>query len=68
MARCPQHGDAVLIRYDERAEFAKLFGGALVTDDEEALEDEALDDVIVIGIVTFVINHTSRNDDECPVI
>ncbi|EPY6702280.1 hypothetical protein AAHU49_06905 [Klebsiella quasipneumoniae subsp. quasipneumoniae] len=58
----------MLIRYDERAEFAKLFGGALVTDDEEALEDEALDDVIVIGIVTFVINRTSRNDDECPVI
>ncbi|MEB6153460.1 hypothetical protein MXF23_01190 [Klebsiella quasipneumoniae] len=58
----------MLIRYDERAEFAKLFGGALVADDEEALEGEALEDVIVIGIVTFVINRTSRNDDECPVI
>ncbi|STU76699.1 Uncharacterised protein [Klebsiella pneumoniae] len=42
-------------------------GKAFITRDGEALEGEALDDVVVLGIVTFVINRTSRNDDECPV-
>lgn len=46
----------------------KIMGKAFTTRDGEALEGEALDDVVVLGIVTFVINRTSRNDDECPVI
>lgn len=48
-------GDTVLIRYDGRMEFAKLMGGALITADGEAIEGEALDDVTVIGVVTFTI-------------
>ncbi|EMF7140968.1 hypothetical protein V4E32_000237 [Klebsiella pneumoniae] len=49
-------------------DFAKVMGQAFITRDGEALEGEELDDVVVLGIVPFVINRTSRNDDECPVI
>lgn len=51
-------GDAVLIRYDGMADFARLMGQSFITRDGEALEGEALDDVVVLGIVTFVINRT----------
>lgn len=55
VSRRPVQGDTVLIRYDGRMEFAKLMGGALITADGEAIEGEALDDVTVIGVVTFTI-------------
>ncbi|CAM8038959.1 hypothetical protein C4Y57_010035 [Klebsiella variicola] len=64
----PKQGDTVLIQYTGGTDFAKVMGKAFITRDGEALEGEALDDVVVLGIVTFVINRTSRNDDECPVI
>ncbi|HHC3437192.1 TPA: hypothetical protein ACN704_001376 [Klebsiella pneumoniae] len=64
----PKQQDTVLIQYSGGADFAKVMGKAFITRDGEALEGEALDDVVVLGIVTFVINRTSRNDDECPVI
>lgn len=57
-----------MIQYSGGTDFAKVMGKAFITRDGEALEGEALDDVVVLGIVTFVINRTSRNDDECPVI
>ncbi|HFM3544666.1 TPA: hypothetical protein ACUBD1_000509 [Escherichia coli] len=57
-----------MIQYSGGTDFAKVMGHAFITRDGEALEGEALDDVVVLGIVTFVINRTSRNDDECPVI
>ncbi|HGS7068009.1 TPA: hypothetical protein ACMEW0_002016 [Klebsiella quasipneumoniae subsp. quasipneumoniae] len=64
----PKQQDTVLIQYSGGTDFAKVMGKAFITRDGEALEGEALDDVVVLGIVTFVINRTSRNDDECPVI
>ena len=64
----PKQQDTVLIQYSGGTDFAKVMGHAFITRDGEALEGEALDDVVVLGIVTFVINRTSRNDDECPVI
>lgn len=64
----PKQGDTVLIQYTGGTDFAKVMGQAFITRDGEALEGEELDDVVVLGIVTFVINRTSRNDDECPVI
>ncbi|HHL4075201.1 TPA: hypothetical protein ACQ7TU_003365 [Klebsiella pneumoniae] len=64
----PKQQDTVLIQYSGGTDFAKVMGYAFITRDGEALEGEALDDVVVLGIVTFVINRTSRNDDECPVI
>lgn len=55
VARRPQQGDTVLIRYDGRMEFAKLMGGAFITADGEAIEGEALDDVEVGGVITHTI-------------
>ncbi|KEO32038.1 hypothetical protein AC28_2647 [Escherichia coli 1-250-04_S3_C2] len=45
----------VLALYDGRSQFAKWMGAALITDDGEAIEGEALDDVTVAGVVTHII-------------
>ena len=62
----PKQGSQVLIQHGGGAELATLRGKSLITEDGEAIEGEALDDVSVIGVVTFVINRTGR-DDDCPV-
>ncbi|MGS3451864.1 hypothetical protein ACB376_28625 [Klebsiella electrica] len=62
VSRRPQQGDTVLVRYDGRAEFAKLMGRALITADGEAIEGDALDDVEVIGVVTHTIIDVQRDD------
>jgi len=63
----PKQGDTVLIQHGGGTDFAKIMGKAFITWEGEALEGEALDDVTVVGVVTFVINRTSRIDDECPI-
>ncbi|HHT0191706.1 TPA: hypothetical protein ACTW3J_002968 [Raoultella planticola] len=65
VSRRPQQGDTVLVRYDGRAEFAKLMGRALITADGEAIEGEALDDVEVCGVLTHTI--IDLLSDESPV-
>ncbi len=60
-------GADVLIQAFGRTHFAKVAGHAFITADGEALEGEALDDVVVLGRVTHLINRTI-NDDNCPVI
>ncbi|MGP7457311.1 hypothetical protein ACTZSX_04210, partial [Klebsiella pneumoniae] len=45
-----------------------ICNSAFITRDGEALEGEALDDVVVLGIVTFVINRIWKDDDDYPVI
>ncbi|CAM6627321.1 hypothetical protein [Klebsiella michiganensis] len=65
VARRPQQGDTVLIRYNGRSEFAKLVGRALITAGGEAIEGEALDDVEVGGVVTHTI--IDLLSDESPV-
>ena len=62
MSRRPQQRDTGLVRYDGRAEFAKLMGRALITADGEAIEGDALDDVEVIGVVTHTIIDVQRDD------
>ncbi|HDX8924528.1 TPA: hypothetical protein RQN93_000147 [Klebsiella oxytoca] len=64
----PKQGDTVLIQYIGGTDFAKVMGKAFITRDGEALEGEALDDVAVLGIVTFVINRIWKDDDDYPVI
>lgn len=49
-------GSTVLIRHAGFMEFAKILGRAFITSDEEAIEGEALDDVEVIGVVTYTIH------------
>ncbi|EFE7708770.1 hypothetical protein [Escherichia coli] len=56
----------LLILSGGRTQFARVMGRALICDDGEAIEGEALDGVTVIGPVTALINAVGR-DDDCPV-
>ncbi|ELA2963375.1 TPA: hypothetical protein MXB98_005262 [Klebsiella variicola] len=50
-----KQGSQVLIQHGGGAELATLRGKSLITEDGEAIEGEAPDDVTVIGVVTFTI-------------
>lgn len=61
-------GSMMLIKHCGRNQFAKRMDTALITDDGEALEGEALDDVNVLDVVTHLINEVARpDDDETPI-
>ncbi|EPT4708331.1 hypothetical protein ACVROV_004080 [Shigella boydii] len=55
-------GDVLLILCDGHTQFAKLMGEALISNDGEAIEGTALEEVQVLGRVTFFIN-SMINDD-----
>lgn len=55
MSLRPGQGDIVLIRYDGMTDFGRLMGQSFITRDGEAIEGDALDEVTVIGVVTFTI-------------
>ncbi|HBR3210893.1 hypothetical protein [Klebsiella oxytoca] len=61
----PRQQSTVLITYDGLTDFAKIMGRAFITRDGEAIEGEALDDVHVLGVVTFTIIDVRQ--DEIPV-
>ncbi|AWR69285.1 hypothetical protein CUN65_13365 [Enterobacter hormaechei subsp. xiangfangensis] len=56
-------GDVLLILCDGHTQFAKLMGKALITDDGEAIEGEALDDVRLVGVVTHTISPVWVDDN-----
>ncbi|MBO2914436.1 MULTISPECIES: hypothetical protein [Enterobacter cloacae complex] len=62
----PQQGDTLLVSMDGRNQFVKLHGEALITEEGEAIEGEALDDVTVYGVLTHSINRVGN--DNCPSI
>ncbi|MDP0918504.1 S24/S26 family peptidase [Klebsiella pneumoniae] len=51
----PRKGSQVLIQHGGGTELATLRGKSLITEDGEAIEGEALDDVTVAGVVTHII-------------
>ncbi|HHB9117917.1 TPA: hypothetical protein ACN7SR_000830 [Klebsiella pneumoniae] len=51
----PRQGSQLLIQHGGGTELATLRGRALITEDGEAIEGEALDDVTVAGVVTHII-------------
>lgn len=53
-------GVVVLATFDGRNHFAKVMGRSLITEDGEAVEGEALEDVVVHGVVTYTINRCSE--------
>jgi len=55
-------GQVLLILSGGRTQFAKLRGRALITDDGEAIEGEAAEEVEVLGRVTFFINSVMQDD------
>lgn len=52
----------LLILSGGRTQFAKLRGRALITDDGEAIEGAAAEEVEVLGRVTFFINSAIEDD------
>lgn len=65
-SRRPKQGDFVLIQFCGSSQFARIQGSAFITDDGEAIEGEAQDDVVIIGKVTMTIVNVQQ--DRIPVI
>ena len=66
-SRRPDPGIVLLVSVDGFNQFARWMGDALITEEGEAIEGEALDDVTVIGPVIALINVVDR-DEDCPVM
>lgn len=60
-------GQVLLILSGGMTQFAKLRGQALITEDGEAIEGAAAEEVEVMGRVTFFINSAADDGDESPV-
>lgn len=58
-----KRGDTLLIWFCGRQQHAYWAGGALITDDGEAIEGEALDDVRLVGVVTHTIHPVSSDEN-----
>lgn len=56
-------GDTLLIWFCGRQQHAYWAGDALITDDGEAIEGEALDDVRLVGVVTHTISPVWVDDN-----
>jgi len=56
------HGQVLLILSGGQTQFAKFMGKALITDDGEAIEGAAAEEVEVMGRVTYFINSTDSDD------
>ncbi|QLN20058.1 hypothetical protein HVZ29_15015 [Escherichia coli] len=62
-------GAVVLFSFHGHVQFAKVRGRSLITDDGEAIEGSALDDAVVIGVLTHLINRaTPEADEDIPVM
>lgn len=58
-----KRGDTLLIWFYGRQQHAYWAGSALITDDGEAIEGEALDDVRLVGVVTHAIHPVSSDEN-----
>ncbi|HCT5618800.1 hypothetical protein [Klebsiella michiganensis] len=69
ISRRPKQGDQVLIAFCGSTQFAFVRGQALITDDGEAIEGEALNDVEVKGVIRFMINRAGwQKEDDIPIM
>ncbi|HHA1754566.1 TPA: hypothetical protein ACOEA5_002408 [Enterobacter kobei] len=64
----PRNGMRVLVHAFGQLQFAVVMGGALITEDGESIEGDALDDVKVMGVVTFFINGAAAFTEDNPVM
>ncbi|MCV3636616.1 hypothetical protein [Enterobacter hormaechei] len=62
----PANGTRVLVHAFGQLQFAVVMGGALITEDGESIEGDALDEVM--GVVTFFINGAAAFTDDNPVM
>ncbi|HDW3536650.1 TPA: hypothetical protein RMN37_001605 [Escherichia coli] len=69
VSRKAAQGAVVLVSYHGHIQFARVRGRALITDDGESIEGSALDDAIVLGVLTHLINRaTPEADEDIPVM
>jgi len=61
-----EQGCLVVISLYGATQFAKLMGQSFITEEGEAIEGESLEDIVVIGRVTYFVNRAG--EDDCPVI
>ncbi|MDV2901784.1 hypothetical protein R0H17_09095 [Phytobacter diazotrophicus] len=61
-----EQGCIVVISLYGATQFAKLMGTAFITEDGEAIEGEALEDIVVLGRVTYFVNRAG--EDDSPII
>ncbi|WP_333849728.1 hypothetical protein [Leclercia sp.] len=59
-------GQVLLILSGGQTQFARFLGKALITDDGEAIEGAAAEEVEVLGRVTYFMNSTVGDGDESP--
>ena len=64
----PDNGTRVLVNAFGQLQFAVVMGGSLITEDGECIEGDALDEVDVMGVVTFFINGAAAFTDDSPVM
>ena len=62
-----RQGDTLAVLAGGEVQFVKLAGKALISEDGEAIEGSALEEVVVIGRVTFFIIR-ALSDDSYPTI
>jgi len=60
-------GQVLLILSGGQTQFARFLGKALITEDGEAIEGAAAEEVDVMVRVTFFINSAEDDSDKCPV-
>lgn len=58
-----KRGDTLLIWFCGRQQHACWAGNALITDDGEAIEGDALDDVRLVGVVTHTIRLVASDEN-----
>lgn len=58
-------GDVLLILSGGRTQFARLAGSVLVVEDGETIEGEDMEEVEVLGRVTFFINRAADDGYPC---
>lgn len=58
-----KRGDTLLIWFCGRQQHAYFAGEALITDDGDAIEGEALDDVRLVGVVTHTIRPVCSDEN-----
>ncbi|ELY4575633.1 hypothetical protein SMZ97_003268 [Cronobacter turicensis] len=64
----PTIGATILFSLFGNVQFGFITKNAIITDDGEALEGAALDDVQVVGVVTHTIHNVNCITDQRPII
>ncbi len=59
-------GDILLASLDGHSYFGKWMGSAFITEDGEAIEGDELDNLVVIGVLTFSIDRVK--EDSSPTV